>query len=86
MKIQPSRIVQGAMWCLMTFVGVSSFAAPVAAAKPAHIHLFVSVPQSTIQSTLEEAVPAKIESADEYEQYGVHFRNLKITRRRFKFE
>jgi hypothetical protein len=35
---------------------------------------------------LEEAVPAKIESADENKRYGLHLRNLKISRRHFEFE
>jgi hypothetical protein len=70
----------------MTFVGVSSFAAPAEAAKPSRIHLSISIPQSTIESTLEEAVPAKIESADENKRYGLRLRNLKISRRHFKFE
>jgi len=61
-------------------------AAPAADAQPSHIHLSVSVPQTTIESTLEEALPAKFEIDDENSQYGLHFRNLKISRRHFKFE
>lgn len=61
-------------------------AAPAADAQPSHIHLSVSVPQTTIESTLEEALPAKFEIDDENSQYGLHFRNLKVSRRHFKFE
>ncbi len=86
MNTRPSRCVRGAIWVLMTFIGVSVFAAPAAAAKPSRIHLSISLPQSTIESTLEEAVPAKIESVAENQRYGLHLRKLKISRRHFKFE
>jgi len=48
--------------------------------KPSRITFPISIPKSELKAQLEKALPVESAFDEEYEKYGFHFRNLKITR------
>lgn len=60
------------------------FSAPTPEPAPAWITFSISIPKAVVMTQLEAACPIESPLDAEFDQYGIHFRNLKITRQHLK--
>ena len=71
-----------AVCCLFASVFVSScFSASAPDSKPSWITFSITIPEVALKARLEQVLPAELSFEEEDEKYGIHFRNLKISRK-----